>query len=97
MDKDKHVPLFNVVRSGELEGYLTIRGVFYSKLKMLDDHSFIAEIHQQHPMADVEVVIPNMIEAKTIHLMMSKNIVAYVLNYLVDVGMTEQFVKALLK
>ena len=58
-DIDKKVPIYNVVRPTEIEGYLSLRAVFYSQLKLSDGHSFIAEVHQQHAMVDVEAAIPN--------------------------------------
>ena len=66
--------------------------VFYKQLKLLDGHSFIAEIHQQHTMANVEEVIPNVPEAETMHLMMVKNILAYLQNLLPKGGMGKRFV-----
>ena len=96
-DLDKQVPFYNVVRTTEVEGFLTLRTVFYTQLKLLDGHSFIAEIHQQHAMADVEAAIPNINESETMCLMMNKNIVAYLTHYLQDAGMDKTFVKELLK
>ena len=96
-DLDRRVPFYNVVQTTEVEGYLSLQGVLYNKLKLMDGHSFIAEIYQQHAMANLEAVIPNISKAEMMHLMMSKNVVAYLLNYLVDVRMEKGFVKELLK
>ena len=71
--------------------------VFYTQLKLEDGHSLIAEIHQEHAMADVEAVIPDIPAAETMALMMDKNIVAYLTHCLGDSGTDKEFVKGLLK
>ena len=96
-DLDKEVPFYNVNDPTQIEGYLSLRVVFYKQMKLEDGHSLIAEIHQEHAMADVEAVIPDIPAAETMVLMMEKNIVAYLTHYLEDVGMDKAFVKELLK
>ena len=96
-DLDKEVPFYSVTHPGQIEGYLSLRVVFYKQIKLEDGHSLIAEIHQEHAMADVEAVIPDIPAAETMVLMMEKNIVAYLTHYLEDVGMDKVFVKELLK
>ena len=71
--------------------------MFYSQLKLSDGHSFIAEVHQQQAMADVEAAIPNIAESETMRLMTRKNIVAYLTFYLENAGMDAAFVKELLR
>ena len=96
-DLDKDIPFYNVAHPEQIEGYLSLRVVFYTQLKLEDGHSLIAEIHQEHAMADVEAVIPDTPAAETMALMMEKNIVAYLTYYLEEVGMDTAFVKELLK
>lgn len=96
-DLDREIPFYNVAHPEQIEGYLNLRLVFYTQLKLEDGHSLIAEIHQEHAMADVEAVIPDTPAAETMALMMEKNIVAYLTHYLHDGGMDKAFVKELLK
>jgi hypothetical protein len=95
-DLDVKVAIHNVSDSAEIMGLLSLRQVLYKQIKLSDGHSMFGELHQQQALSDVEAVIPNIKEAEETLLMMKKNVVAYLQNYLVDGGMDEGFVKTLL-
>ena len=96
-DLDKEVAIYNVLHPSQIEGWMSLRVVMYSKLKLGDEHPLLAEIHQKHAMGDVEAVIPNVDEAEVMVAMINKNVVAYLSNYLVDVGLPKAFVTDLLQ
>jgi hypothetical protein len=96
-DLDEEVAFYKASDPTEVAGHVSMRSILYSMLKMGDGHSLFAEVHQMQKMADVEAVIPNVAEAETMALMLGKNVVAYLQNYLVDEGMDELVVKKLLK
>lgn len=76
---------------------MSLRTVMYSKLKLSDGHTLVAEMHQKQEMGDVEAVVPNMPEAETMVEMINKNVVAYLTHYLMDENMPTAFVTNLLK
>ena len=96
-DLDKEVAIYNVTNPLRVEGWMCLRTVMYSKLKLGDGHPLLAEIHQKQAMGDVEAVVPDIEEAEMKVAMINKNVVAYLSNYLVDVGMPADFVTELLK
>jgi hypothetical protein len=96
-DLDKEVAIYNVINPLQIEGFVSLRTVMYSKLKLSDGHSLVAEMHQKQEMGDVEAVVPNMPEAETMVEMINKNVVAYLTHYLKDEGMPANFVTNLLK
>jgi hypothetical protein len=96
-DLDKAVTIYNVTNQLHLEGYMCLWTIMYTKLKPSDGHPLLTEIHQKQAMGDMEAVIPNVAEAATMVAMINKNVVAYLLNYLVDAGMPTEFVTDLLK
>ena len=70
---------------------MAFRHVVYSYLKLSDGFSLIAGIDQRGTMGVVEVVVPNIPEAKQMVLMMNKQIAAFMVHYLKDQGMNEDF------
>ena len=96
-DLDKEVPIYNVTNPLQIEGFMSLRTVMYSKLKLSDGHTLVAEMHQKQEMGDVEAVVPNMPEAETMVEMINKNVVAYLTHYLMDENMPTAFVTDLLK
>ena len=96
-DLDKEVAIYNVTNPLRIEGFVSLRTVMYSKLKLSDGHTLVAEMHQKQEMGDVEAVVPNMPEAETMVEMINKNVVAYLTHYLKDEGMPAMFVTDLLK
>ena len=71
-DLDKEVAIYNVLDPLQNEGWMSLRVVMYSKLKLGDKHPLLAEIHQKHGMGDVETVITNVHEAETMVAMIKK-------------------------
>ena len=96
-DLNKEVAIYNVLGPLQIERWMLLRVVMYSKLKLGDEHPLLAEIRQKHVMGDVEAVITNVDEAETMVAMINKNAVAYLSNYLVDVGLPKGFVTNLLQ
>ena len=96
-DLDKEVPIYNVINTFQIEAFMRLRTVMYSKLKLSDGHSLVAEMHQKQEMGDVEAVMPNTPESETMIETMNKNVVAYLTNYLKDEGTPAPFVTDLLK
>ena len=96
-DLDKEVVICNVLDPLQIEGWMSLCVVMYSKLTLGDEHPLLAEIHQKHVMGDVEAVVLNVDEAEMTVAMINKNVVAYLSNYLVDVGLPKAFMTNLLK
>ena len=71
-DLDREVAIYNVLDPLQIEGWMSLRVVMYSKLKLGDEHPLLAEIHQRHAMGDVEAVVPNVDEAETMVAMINK-------------------------
>ena len=96
-DLDIEVAFYSESNPEKEADRLSLRAVLYKMLKLKDGHFFLAGIHQEHVMGDVEAVIPNTPEAEAMALMMEKNVAAYLGNYLTDVGMDQSYVISLLR
>jgi hypothetical protein len=83
--------------TNKLQGTLSLRQVLLKYLKMSDGTSLVAEIHQRGSMGIVEIVVPNTAEAEAMVMMMNRQFPAFCHNYFIKNGMTEAFVKTLLK
>ena len=44
-DLDKEVAIYNVLDPLQIEGWMSLRVVMYSKLKLGDEHPLLTEIH----------------------------------------------------
>ncbi len=83
--------------TNKFQGTLSLRQVLLKYLKMSNGTSLVAEIHQRGLMGIVEIVVPNTAEAEAMVMMMNRHFPAFCYNYFTKNGMTEKFVKALLK
>jgi hypothetical protein len=83
--------------TNKLQGTLSLRQVLLKYLKMSDGTSLVAEMHQRGSMGIVEIVVPNTAEAEAMVLMMNRHFPAFCYHYFIKNGMTEAFVKTLLK
>ena len=63
---------------------------------MYGGHSLIAEAQTRDHMGSVDIVIPNTPEAETMMAMMNKQLPAYLILYLDDLGMDKYFIRELL-
>jgi hypothetical protein len=79
---DKQVNFYAVSDPTKLMGTITLRRILYKYLKMSDGHHLFEEVHQAHPLAAVDVAVPNCEEAERMMLMMQKNPAAYITFYL---------------
>ena len=88
--------IYNVTNPLQVEGFVSLRTVVHSKLKLSNGHLLVATMHQKQEMGDVKAVVPNMSEAETMVRMINNNVVAYLSRYLRDEGMPATFVTDLL-
>ena len=93
---DKEVPFYAASDSTKVMGHMSLRYALYRFIKLDDDHSLFAELHQESPLASVDAVIPNTPEAETMVLMMKRNIGAFLHFYLAD-KVDRRFLKHLLQ
>ena len=96
-DLDKELAIYNVTNPSHVEGFVSLRTVMCSKLKLSDGHLLVAEIHRKQEIGTVKTVVPNMPETETMVEMINKSVVAYLSYYLGDEGIPANFVTELLK
>ena len=75
---------------------MDLRGVL-KNLKILDEHTFIGEIHQEGPMMNIDALVENTLAAETMVEMMNSNVAAYLTYMLLSLGIVQAFVKNCLK
>jgi hypothetical protein len=84
-------------KTGKRRGALSLRDILLSQFKMNNGHSLIVEVHQRQILSPVEVVIPNTEEAETMIARMNQHLLAFCYHYLVDRGLSKDFVTQLIK
>ena len=94
---DATAPFFSVTNPEEQVGTLSLRQVILRYIKLADGSSLVAEIHQRGSMGLVEMVVPNTPEAEAMVMMLNRNFPAFCFHYLLEAGMDESFLKALLR
>ena len=67
--------IYSVTDIAEVVGTMNLRSVFYA-MNMLDRNPLIAEVHQEDPMMNVDVVVGKTEEAVACMGMFNKKIVA---------------------
>jgi len=92
---DKPVNFYSASRPGEVAGSMTLRYVMYNYLKMPDNRSLFAEIHQNGLFGTVQVVVPKTPEAERLVLMINKQPAVFFSHYLKDRDLDGPFVDAL--
>ena len=95
MDVDKYVPIYRAVDTSQVMAQMNLRGILYN-MKMPNEHSLFAEVHQGGPMMSVDVVIGNTLAAEAMVEMINKNIAAYLTYFLPTIGCSKEFIKDLL-
>ena len=81
---DVPVPVYSESDPTKIVGDMTLRYVMYNYVKLLDGSSLFAEIHQENPMMDVEVVVANIPEAERMVEVINKQPGVFFSHYLVD-------------
>ena len=76
---------------------MLLRHVLYHHMKLAEVFSLIAEVRRESELDSVDIVVPDIPEAEDMVSMMNKQLSVYLSNYLVDAGMGEVFVKALIQ
>ena len=94
---DVPVTVFSESDPTKAVGEMTLRYVMYNYVKLSDGSSLFAEIHQENPMMDVEVVVANIPEAERMVAMINKQPGVFFGNYLVDQKLPKSFSKRLVK
>ena len=74
-DIDKRVDIYSVTDIAEVVGTMNLRLVFYA-MNILDGNPLIADIHQEDPMMNVDIVVGKTEEAVACVDMFNKNIAA---------------------
>jgi hypothetical protein len=82
LNVDKSVNFYAVTDPTKLMGTINLRKLLYKYFKMSDGHCLFEEVHQAHPMAPVDVAVPNAEEAERMMLMIQKNSAAFIFYYL---------------
>ena len=80
-----------------LVGEVSLQDILYEHIKMDNGTPMIAEVHQRTLISPVDIVVPNTSFAEGQVAQMNKNLAAYLLNYLQDIGIEENFVKELIR
>ena len=81
----------------EIVGSLTLRTILLNYLKMKDGYPMIAEVHQEDLCKPTHVITPQTKEAERMIGMMNKNLPAFLYHILLELDVTEDIVKSLLK
>jgi hypothetical protein len=81
----------------KIVGSLMLRTVLLNYLKMKDGYPMIAEVHQEDLCKPTHVIVPQPEEAERMIGMMNKNLPAFLYHILLELDVTEDIVKSLLK
>ena len=94
---DEPVPIYSASDPERKEGSLTMRAVLYQYVRMADGRSLFAEIHQAVPSGPVDVVVGRCKEAEDMIAQLNDNIAAYLTFVLRAQGVSDQFLRELLR
>ena len=92
---DKLVSVKN--EEGAIVNRVSLHSVFMGECKMSDNHSVIVEIHPWQGGGHMEVIVPNTLEAESFIGFMNHHLPAFLLNYLLSLGLTVFFVTELVR
>ena len=95
-DLDKSFTFNDVTNQERAAGQATLRHILYNYVFMPDGHSLFVEIHRSSPVANVEVIIPNIQVAKDMLDEINKCPPAYLYYYLQEHHIPEEFLVRLI-
>ena len=94
---DRQQPFYSVINTLIQVCSMSLRHVLYHRMKLAEGYSLILEAHQESELDSVDIFVPDILEAEAMVAMKNKQLLAYLSNYPVDVGMGKIFVKALIQ
>ena len=76
---------------------MSLHHMLYHHIKLAEGYYLIAEVHQHSELDSVDIVVPDIPEAEAMIVMMNKQLSVYLSKYVVEYGMGNVFVNALIQ